>query len=155
MQDISSPEGSSSYPKKSPPSALSSHLLQSSCDLEKLKTEAGGGGMVGMPPTHPHHPLLYGHPAAAAADGYGKLGGDMYGEYSRLFAAGGGAAAAAGDYSKLLVGGGAGGGGGGDYSKLLGAAGLGGGYNPFMQAPYMNMNMAAQTNIPGIVPTSY
>ena len=76
------------------------------------------------------HPLLYGH----GPEGYGKLGGDMYGDYSRLFA----------------------GGGGGDYSKLLGA-GLGGGmgpYNPFMQAPYMNMNVG-QPNIPGIIPTTY
>jgi hypothetical protein len=168
FQDISSPEGPTSYTsKKSPGASLSSP----SCHLDKLKLEGGGGGGGGLfSPAHhhPHHPLLY------AGDPYGKLAGgaDMYGvtpDYSRLMAAagggggGGGAGSAGGDYSKLLSGGG--GGHHSDYSKLLVGSGamsgdysklLGGSYHPFMHPSYMasQLNMG-QTQLPSIVPTTY
>ncbi|XP_023343887.1 homeobox protein six1b [Eurytemora carolleeae] len=141
-EDISSSPEGPPYTKKVPHGPP--------CDLDKLKSEGG------MP-----HPLLY----QGMGDGYGKLGGDMYGDYSRLFQGSGGdysklLGAGANDYSKLL----GAAPNGGDYGKLLGAAPqhgdysklLGGGYNPFMQGGYMNHQLAmGQPQIPGIVPTTY
>ena len=144
IQDIStSPDaGGIHFNKKSPGASLGSLSgLAGASDLDKLKSEAGAGGILGQDSGR-----LYSDTAMA---NYGKLGSGAMAESAAMYGAG--------DYSRLMAGAGA----GPDYSKLMGSMAMGSGpglYHSFMQNPYMTgqLNMATHqaATLPNL-PSSY
>ena len=144
IQDIStSPDaGGIHFNKKSPGASLGSLSgLAGASDLDKLKSEAGAGGILGQDSGR-----LY---SDTAMTNYGKLGSGAMAESAAMYGAG--------DYSRLMAGAGA----GPDYSKLMGSMAMGSGpglYHSFMQNPYMTgqLNMATHqaASLPNL-PSSY